>query len=48
MLLDIEPKYGSCNVIYLDVAEGSAGASRCCATTYFLFKNCWIQRSKNC
>ena len=26
MLLDIEPKYGSCNEIYLGEGEGSAGA----------------------
>ena len=48
MLLDTEPKDGSCNEIYLGVGEGSAGASRCCVTPYFLFKNCWMQRSKNC
>ena len=46
MLWDMEPKYGSCNEIYLDEEEGSAGAPRCCVTTYFLFKNCWKQRSK--
>ena len=47
MLLDTEPKYRSCNEIYLGEGEGSAGASRCCVTTYFPFKNCWMQRSKN-
>jgi len=30
MLLDIEPKYGSCNETYLGEGEGSAGAPRCC------------------
>jgi len=29
MLLDTEPKYGSCNEIYLGEGEGSTGASRC-------------------
>ena len=38
MLLDIEPKYGSCDEIYLGEGEGSAGQSRCCVTPYFLFK----------
>jgi len=37
MLLDIEPKYGGCNEIYLGDREGSTGSSRCCVTTYFLF-----------
>jgi len=46
MLLDIEAQYGSCNEIYLGEGEGSAGASRCFVTPYFLFKNCWMQRSK--
>ena len=46
MLLDIEPKYGSCNETYLGEGEGSAGAPRCCVTPCFLFKNCWMQRSK--
>jgi len=46
MLLDTEPKHGSCNEWYLGEGEGSAGASRCCVTPYFLFKNCWMQRSK--
>jgi len=48
MLLDAEPKYGSCNEIDLGEGEGSAGASRCCVTPYFLFKYCWTQWSKNC
>jgi len=39
MLLDTEPKYGSCNEIYLGEGEGSAGVSRCCVTPYFSFKN---------
>jgi len=30
----------------LGEGEGSAGAPRCCVTPYFLFKNCWMQRSK--
>ena len=34
MLLDIEPKYGSCNETYLGEGEGSAGAPRCCVTPY--------------
>jgi len=40
MLLDTEPKYGSCNEIYLGEREDSAGASRCCVTPHFLFRNC--------
>jgi len=39
-------QYGSCNEIYLGEGEGSVGASRCCVTPHFLFKNCWMQRSK--
>jgi len=46
MLLDIEPKYGNCHEIYLGEGEGLGHAPRCCVTTYFLFKNCWMQRSK--
>jgi len=38
MLLDIEPKYGSCNETYLGEGEGSAGAPRCCvAIQHFRF-----------
>ena len=52
MLLDTEPKYGSCNEIYLGEGEGSAGASRCCVTPHFCLriaecngpKNCWSTR----
>jgi len=39
VFLDSEPKYGSCNEIYLGEGEGSAGASCCCVTTYFLHRH---------
>jgi len=47
MLLDIELKYCSCNEIYLGEGEGSAGASRCCVTTYFLFWYILVLTLKN-
>jgi len=47
MLFDTEPKFYSCNEIYLGEGEDSAGESHCCVATCFLFKNCWMQWSKN-
>jgi len=34
MLLDIEPRYSSCNEIYFGEGEGSASASHCCVMNF--------------
>ena len=48
MLLDLAPKYDRFKEAYFVELEGSVDESRCRMTSCFVFKNCRMQRSKNC